>query len=383
MALTRWRGYQAHVLPGRLRVWLPTLCHNPTLARQVTARLSRLPGVRQVRANPLTGSLLVHYQPGTLTLAALAPHLQLAAPRSPYPIRECGGRPGVKPPTGQVVLSGAALAAVATKRLLVGPSALSTAWGTYDLAGVVTLLASYPFLRRGVQDACRHRRLDGDLLLGLAGLAATLLRENVLGLSVLFLTNLNHWLFARLLQQSATPAVAGPGAALSSGAAAGPGAAPPQPVGPSRNQALHEHAGRQAAQWGLWAAAIALLTGTLTSDWRRALAALIAAAPAASASAVTLPLKIADTVALRHRRLSAQARTGSHRTALVRSARRTRIVFRQARSVARQNQALAASMNIAGLGLAATGAIGPLGASLWHNLTSLAVVGNSMRLHRP
>jgi cation-transporting P-type ATPase C len=53
---------------------------------------------------------------------------------------------------------------------------------------------------------------------------------------------------------------------------------------------------------------------------------------------------------------------------------------RRAARGARTNQLVAAGMNAAGLCLAASGVIGPIGASLWHNVTSLAVIINAMRI---
>ena len=50
-----------HSLPGRLRVAVPRLRRDARAAAAVRARLRRLPGVGTVRANPLTGSILVEH----------------------------------------------------------------------------------------------------------------------------------------------------------------------------------------------------------------------------------------------------------------------------------------------------------------------------------
>lgn len=307
-----WMGLRAHMLPGRLRVWLPgTICSDAGRA------LSRLPGVTCATANPVTGSLLVRYDERQVGLGQIGRAIGLRAAED-QPLKEA---------TRQLALTGGALAFVAAKRLLVGSSALSRAWGSYDLAGIITVAASYPFLRSGVQATLAGRGLSGDLIIGLAGLAATVMRENLWGLSVLFLTSLTHWLLARAKARC-------------------------------EDDHLAQEAKDKAHRWGRLSVGAAMLTGLTTGDWRRALAALIAAAPAASALSATLPLCAATTAA---------ARDGVDR-------------LRQAQKAARNNQTLSALMNGAGLCLAAGGVIGPLGASLWHNMTSLIVVLTSLRL---
>jgi hypothetical protein len=48
-----------HVLPGRVRLKAPSVKGNPALALQVQKKLRGISGVREVRANPLTGSVLL------------------------------------------------------------------------------------------------------------------------------------------------------------------------------------------------------------------------------------------------------------------------------------------------------------------------------------
>ncbi len=50
-----------HALPGRVRLKIPRVKHNPELARKAQENLSRVPGVQKVEANPATGSLLILY----------------------------------------------------------------------------------------------------------------------------------------------------------------------------------------------------------------------------------------------------------------------------------------------------------------------------------
>jgi hypothetical protein len=50
-----------HRSPGRLRLRMPALRQEPELAARITERLGDLPGVRELRSIPATGSVLVLY----------------------------------------------------------------------------------------------------------------------------------------------------------------------------------------------------------------------------------------------------------------------------------------------------------------------------------
>ncbi len=52
-----------HHIPGRLRVKLPRSRRDPALIKELRDFVAGLGGVRRVEVNPLTGSILVHYQP--------------------------------------------------------------------------------------------------------------------------------------------------------------------------------------------------------------------------------------------------------------------------------------------------------------------------------
>ena len=49
-----------HSLPGRLRVHLPRYA---THGRRLAGRVRHLPGVTRARANPLTGNVLIEFDP--------------------------------------------------------------------------------------------------------------------------------------------------------------------------------------------------------------------------------------------------------------------------------------------------------------------------------
>jgi hypothetical protein len=51
-----------HAIPGRLRLKVAKIKGDPALARKAQNALIRVPGVKQVEAQPLTGSVLIHYE---------------------------------------------------------------------------------------------------------------------------------------------------------------------------------------------------------------------------------------------------------------------------------------------------------------------------------
>jgi hypothetical protein len=63
-----------HALPGRVRLKIPRVKENPKLAHQAQEKLSRVPGIQRVEANPVTGSLLIIYDLAMLaSLETLGP----------------------------------------------------------------------------------------------------------------------------------------------------------------------------------------------------------------------------------------------------------------------------------------------------------------------
>lgn len=57
-------------MPGRLRLKVPRLKGDQGFARRVEERLRGIPALKEVRAAPLTGSVVVHYDPEAITSPA-------------------------------------------------------------------------------------------------------------------------------------------------------------------------------------------------------------------------------------------------------------------------------------------------------------------------
>jgi hypothetical protein len=73
----------AHALPGRVRLKVAKVKGNPGLARKAQEKLAAVPGIQQVEANPLTGSVLVLFDLATLAAESLEPLAEVLAEFSP------------------------------------------------------------------------------------------------------------------------------------------------------------------------------------------------------------------------------------------------------------------------------------------------------------
>jgi hypothetical protein len=51
----------AHQVPGRVRMKIPSAKGNPELLQQISETFSQIPGIEQITVNPVTGSVVLHY----------------------------------------------------------------------------------------------------------------------------------------------------------------------------------------------------------------------------------------------------------------------------------------------------------------------------------
>lgn len=180
---------------GRLRVVVPGLRSNVTLAVAVEDAVDTVPGVRTVHAYPRTGCVVVwysrtHCEPTELLTAidgvALGP-ASVSAVRSP---RSADFRNGE---LVRIALGGAALALLGLRRYgfrrppLLGPTSRT-------FATSVTIATGYPFLRGALRSLRRGKGSGTDLLVSAATVASLVLRENVVALTVLWLLNIGEYL---------------------------------------------------------------------------------------------------------------------------------------------------------------------------------------------
>jgi hypothetical protein len=71
-----WRSAELHVTPGRVRVQSSLMKHNAVRARRAEEDLAALPGVTVARVNPITGSIVLHFESAQWAPDVLLAHLR-------------------------------------------------------------------------------------------------------------------------------------------------------------------------------------------------------------------------------------------------------------------------------------------------------------------
>ena len=75
--------HYVHHVPGRLRVRVPSVKGNAGEASSLEKRIRSQRGVKDVQTNPLTGSVLVHYDPVITTVSTLSQIMLCSAAAEP------------------------------------------------------------------------------------------------------------------------------------------------------------------------------------------------------------------------------------------------------------------------------------------------------------
>ncbi|MEZ0494140.1 heavy metal translocating P-type ATPase [Kineococcus sp. TBRC 1896] len=182
-------------VPGRARVQADWLRRSPGRAVAAEEALDRLPGTRLARAHPVTGNVVVHYDPQALTLPELLAAVASAAvvPADAEPARTPRSADVGNGEVARIAVGGAALALLGLRRFafgrppLLGPTSRLVATG-------VTVFSGYPFLKGAVGALVGRRSAGTDALVSAATVASLLLRENVVALTVLWLLNIGEYL---------------------------------------------------------------------------------------------------------------------------------------------------------------------------------------------
>ncbi|MBM7865244.1 heavy metal translocating P-type ATPase [Heliobacterium gestii] len=209
-----------HRLQGRVRLHVDGVKRNERLAAVLEHQLALLEGIRKVEVGRNTGNILVLFDERRLPFATLEKAISALQQKSPEALKallptESQSSPcatGVcrrkepeelplRPQLYKSLATGAVLAWVGLKRLFWGPSALSTNKTVLNVAAATTIVAGYPILRHGLQ-GLMGKKINNDLLIGMATLVSLLFRESVTGLVVVFLVNLSELFQTFTLERS-------------------------------------------------------------------------------------------------------------------------------------------------------------------------------------
>lgn len=229
-------------LPGRLRVEVYGLKGNPGFARELERTFTACVGITSVVACTETGRMLILYNEAILTSGTICSCIRqfeeqrfIEAHSDIEPLADsqaerevaCAmaavevtpdipeeftavpveARPRPQYPPLALTASVLGFGVLGAMRLLGYRSALATHGGLFQAAGVLSVVAGYPFLKRGVEQLTRDRKVSADLLLGTAALALALVRENVVALATVSVISFLEWQRSKTNQVAGDPSV--------------------------------------------------------------------------------------------------------------------------------------------------------------------------------
>lgn len=192
---------QYTLIPGRLRIAVKRIQQNPTFAEFLSKQLMQEKRIGSVTANALTGRVLIYFDKNQINVSEI--QYLISSIEQRYPIQKTSlhrqsnlisdKRPSlIAAPLFYTAVSGIILAVLLLKRLTVGRSSFSSSSQIFNLAGVATLLAGYPFLRNHFETIAKKNNINHELALFLPALLLLTMRESIIGVSALWLVQLAY-----------------------------------------------------------------------------------------------------------------------------------------------------------------------------------------------
>jgi cation-transporting P-type ATPase C len=185
-------------VPGRQRWSVPAIDAQPRLAAALEVALRKEPGILFVKANPLTGRVLIKWLPSqnapaikALILAALdAGPVSIAVYQKLCPAPD--GK--VRKLINKLILGGVKLTLVLFSRVVWGAAGGPLAAPITILCISGTIITGFDFLRSLYRTATGQSGITTGTLIGAATLSSIALSENVTALIVIWLLNLGEYL---------------------------------------------------------------------------------------------------------------------------------------------------------------------------------------------
>ena len=186
-------------VPGRQRWNVPAIGSRPRLAAAVELALRKEPRVLLVRANPVTGTVLIKWHPSERP-PEIRSLIQNALDHGPISIalyqQRCGPPDGkARTLINRLVLGGIKLSLVLFSRVVwgaVGAGPLAAPILIMSVSGVV--ITGFDFLRAIYRTATGRSGITTGTLIGAATLSSIALKESVTALIVIWLLNLGEYL---------------------------------------------------------------------------------------------------------------------------------------------------------------------------------------------
>ncbi|MCF8010214.1 MAG: cation-translocating P-type ATPase [Clostridiales bacterium] len=200
-----------HNLPERIRIKIPGLNKNIVLLSHLINKLSSLNGITDVKGSINSGRMLIHYNKDLISYDLIINEINylclstndtaVSKNEKEHVEKEYGDLP-IRRELFNVTLGGTILAGFTVKRLIAGPSSLSRSTSLSYIANATTLISGYPIIRSGITALTRKKQINHDLIISITSLITILLRENISGLLVIWLSNLGSLLQSILVKQT-------------------------------------------------------------------------------------------------------------------------------------------------------------------------------------
>ena len=197
--MTQWKTFY---LPGRVRMEIPGLKGHAQVGFQLESYLHRIKGIESVQANFRTGRILIIYQPQEFTfpqVEKLVLYGLEAGKKHGYPTVKTSPPPAInkiyKKQLRNLLLTSLAITLLIAKRALRGKGWGASSHTLLSLSSLLTILAGYPLLRKGIERFTKKGEvINYPLILGTAGFFLAVARESLPGLVVLWLTHFSELL---------------------------------------------------------------------------------------------------------------------------------------------------------------------------------------------
>ncbi|WP_371381354.1 heavy metal translocating P-type ATPase [Sporomusa aerivorans] len=190
-----------HKLPGRIRIYFPPIKANPKVAAQIEEWLGGVAGIKEGKANPRTGRLLICFNKTATSEQKVWQLLQRFASEI------CTEKaPAIKKKSQEkkrsFELEDMAISTQLTLVIFGGLGLLYHLflhlWSKSPISAamerklsLLTFVTALPILRSGLESLFLHRKLNNEFLIGSATVLSLLLREGATGLVVVWLVNLS------------------------------------------------------------------------------------------------------------------------------------------------------------------------------------------------
>ena len=205
------------VLPGRIRFKHRSLYHNKALSAYISIYADNLYGVKHCSVNHNTMSILVVYDPLKTNCDVIQKNIENAISSSmqnkPEKIRGndeyCQTIRKRDAAKRNLILYGLVSLGLEIKSSMFGRFTFSTNARVLKAAAAVTIIGGYPVFKTVYKKMSKRMPADSDIVLSLAALSFTLLRESTKGVLLLMMKAMNDYIkysadaeCMRLLNQS-------------------------------------------------------------------------------------------------------------------------------------------------------------------------------------